>query len=90
VRAIRIWLDRECRLRDRALFDFAIGSKLLARRHPGAEEKGLCPGHRRAPGLEWIHHHEGVPSLVVERTVRLRTSVHACIVPILHIVNKLR
>jgi integrase len=26
--AIRFWLDRERRLRDRALFDFAVGSKL--------------------------------------------------------------
>jgi len=27
--AIRFWLDRECRLRDRAMFDFAVDSKLL-------------------------------------------------------------
>ena len=28
VSAIRFWLDRECRLRDRAMFDLAIDSKL--------------------------------------------------------------
>jgi hypothetical protein len=26
--AIRFWLDRECQLRDRAMFEFAIDSKL--------------------------------------------------------------
>ncbi len=26
--AIRFWLDHECRLRDRAMFDFAVNSKL--------------------------------------------------------------
>jgi hypothetical protein len=37
--AIRFWLDREDRLRDRALFDFAIDSKLSWMRHRQGQDR---------------------------------------------------
>jgi len=46
--AIRFWLDRYTRLRDRALFDVAIGSKLRGRdvvNYALAMASGLCAPH---------------------------------------------